>query len=92
MACQVVNPFSWYRQKKKQKKMKGKTQMKCFSKVLGLHMLPEQLKFTFALFLQSLNSSGGMNTILPKDVPSSGVLMVVIAYHCLTCLSPTCIQ
>lgn len=25
-----------------------------------------------------LNSAGGMNTVLPKDIPSSGVLMTVV--------------
>ncbi len=39
-------------------------------------MLPEQLQCILALILW--NSTGGMNTILPKDISSFGVLMLVV--------------
>ncbi len=58
--------------------IKGKTNIKCLSKVLGHHVPLEQLQRTLALILQVSELSGGMNTILPKDIPSFGILMMVV--------------
>ena len=68
------------------RQIKGKTNIKYLSKVLGHYEPPEHLQCALALILQSLNSSGGMNTILPIDIPSFGVLMMVVesaVYRCL---------
>lgn len=48
--------------------MKGKTKMKCLIKVLGHYLPPEQLHCTLALILQCVSSTGGIITILPKDI------------------------
>ncbi len=53
--------------------------MKCLSKVLGHHMPPEQLHCALALILQvSGTLLEGLNIILPKDIPSFSVLMMVV--------------
>ncbi len=46
---------------------KGKTNMKCLSMESGHHEPPEQLQCSLRSLL---NSSGGMNTIPPQDIPS----------------------
>ncbi len=46
------------------------------SEVFGHHVPPEQLQCALASSL--CNSTGGMNTIHPKDIPSFGVLMMVV--------------
>ena len=47
--------------------------------VLGLHILPEQLQCRLPLIKQvSGTVLEGWNTIIPKDIPSFGVLMMVM--------------
>lgn len=56
--------------------IKGST--KCRSKVSGLHVPPNQLQCNLGLNLQVSGALlEGANTVLPKDIPSSGVLMMV---------------
>lgn len=55
--------------------MKRKTQQKESLKVFDHHMPPEQLQCALTLFLQV---SGQDGNIVPKDIPSSGVLMTVV--------------
>ena len=58
----------------------------CLNKVLGLHMLPEQLQCRLPLIKQvSGTVLEGWNTIISKDIPSFGVLMMVmmeISHRC----------
>ncbi len=57
-------------------KLKENLNLKCLSDVLVHYRTQEQLQRSSSFIVQV--STGGMNITLPKDIPSFGVLMMVV--------------